>query len=193
MITLLPGPLAVRLKLRVLSGALVCACDPASPAAPHEPERFLIDPECSEDSDLELLLGDGHDAFEPIPPDGEPTLHFGTQGGQHLVLGVRIANPTPDHHGFRIEVRAEAASSCPDFGEPCEWEMLGQRSALALDPDEYSETLDGAIDIPNIFLVVSRWQRSQMRRIDVTATDTCGRSGVLQRIFYASDTSKRDS
>ena len=156
---------------------------PLNPSEPDEPpifdtfDRLERDPACTLTGSLELELveSEGWLMFRALPPEG-PTVHHGPQGGTHLELGVRVANPASEFPGLQMKFTAETqgcgASGCDAF------ELRGQYSTVVREPVQFMSQPDGAQVVSSLLVLVNDFPSNTRRRITVEALDRCGRTGT---------------
>lgn len=127
-----------------------------------------IDATCELDDMLQLQLGEGEGEFTMLAPGAAPELVSGLQGGEHMVLGVGIDNPSPDHLAFQVDV---------SLGAEGESEFLGERTVVY---DGNLVQFDaGRVELINLVVIPEFWPTSGRRWISITVTDACGRVGTL--------------
>jgi hypothetical protein len=152
------------------------------------PLTLPVGKDCQRHDPLTLTLGQGDTQFTALAPGEEPQLHYGPQGGTHLLLAVRVENATVNNPTLDIQATAYIRpDGCGgDGGTSCtSWLTIGSRRLLAVTPDSYQEMADGAMDVPGILLVVNGWTPRKERKIDINAIDPCMRSGMLETLLPA--------
>lgn len=182
-----PGWLAVRAALVTLA-LMGCPIpfgpsDPGPDIPPQDDGQLIErDPACTLTGSLELELveSQGVSAFKSLAPGEGPTVHYGPQGGTHLELGVRVANPAREFPGLQVKFLAEsqfcdAMSGCMPFG------TMGQFSAVMRNPERFLHQEDGATVVSGFLVLVNDWYQGSLRRITVEAYDRCGRRGTTVR------------
>jgi len=129
-----------------------------------------IDADCTLDDVLELELGGGDGLFQSLAPGTEPELVSGLQGGVHMVLGVGVDNPSPDHLAFEVQV-----SLAVEDGD--ETRTVGERTVV------YEGSLvsfdAGRAELLDLVVIPDEWPEEGRRWISVTVMDACGRAGQL--------------
>lgn len=151
---------------------------PTQPPVIDDGDRIERDPACKLTGSLELELveGNGPYDFKPLVPGQGPTLHHGPQGGTHVEVGVRVANPANAYPGLQVKFTAESescgTSGCAPFG------LLGQYSTVIRDPGRFLPQEGGATVVSGFLLIVSGWPQDTRRRITVEALDRCDRTGT---------------
>jgi hypothetical protein len=182
-----PSPFPARPSLRaaLLLLALV-GCpfpgpsDPPPQETPWDPAPIERDPACTLTGTLELGLGNGNgpQEFTPLAPGQGPRVYNGSQGGQHLELGVRVANPATAFPGLQLHILAEA-EPC-DFTGPCRpYEKMGELRTRVLEKERFLPQDGGAVAVSGLILFVDSWPHTWKRRLTVEAADRCGRTGTL--------------
>lgn len=129
-----------------------------------------IDADCTLDDVLRLELGGGDGLFQTLAPGAEPALVSGLQGGQHMVLGVGVDNPSPDHLAFEVEISLAAQ----DVGET---RPVGER-AVVYDGNLVSFEA-GRAELLNLVVIPDEWPEEGRRWISLSVVDACGRAGQL--------------
>lgn len=129
-----------------------------------------IDEDCGLDDVLELELGGGEGLFQALAPGAGPELVQGLQGGVHMVLGVGIDNPSPDHLAFEVEVSLAA-----DDGD--ETRTLGDRAVVY--EGSLVELEAGRVELLDLVVIPDEWPDEGRRWISLSVVDACGRAGQL--------------
>lgn len=147
-----------------------CDDDPLGCA---ENEDFTLDADCSpaeQMGELDVVLGEGEKTFVPLGQDQLPSIYFGGQGGQHMLLGARVSNLNPGRE------RAQVVFSAYDFDEE-----------VALRPVEIPASLWESTDLGHelygMLVVLSYFGEDGGSRVRVDVTDACGRTGFDERIM----------
>ncbi|MCR9162616.1 MAG: hypothetical protein ACE37F_03400 [Nannocystaceae bacterium] len=135
-----------------------------------------VDPTCERDDALHLELGEGDGDFSMLVPGAEPELVSGPQGGEHMVLGIGIDNPSPEHLSFEVAVTL----SVDDEGES---EPLAERTVV-YDGDLVQFDA-GRAELLNLVIVPDHWPSDGRRWISVEVTDGCGRTGTVDHAVDA--------
>jgi hypothetical protein len=152
----------------------------ASCAAPAPTGALQRDPACKLTGPLAVSLGQGVDpaGFTLLQPGEEPAAHHGAQGGQHLILGLRVDNAAPRSPGFWVKFEVERAR-CGGTDAGCGgWELIGQYQTT-VRPTDPRLSMDGeAATVSGFIIVLSDWQRWDARRLRAEAEDPCGRTGA---------------
>jgi hypothetical protein len=150
-----------------------------------EDGEFALDPSCTLDGALEVALGQGVEAYAPLHTSESPVVHTGPQGGQHLALGVRVANPELSRYDrVRVTFALYPEDACAPADEPpmpCAGATLGSR--VAVPGSHLPLTVeDGAIEEYGMILVLAgAWQQPLV--LDAFVEDPCGRTGRAQHRF----------
>jgi len=129
-----------------------------------------IDADCTLDDVLELEIGGGEDLFQSLAPGEEPELVSGLQGGQHMVLGVAVDNPSPDHLAFEVQLSLAVE-------EGGETRIVGER-AVVYEQDLVSFDA-GRAELLDLVVIPDEWPEEGRRWISVYVMDACGRAGQL--------------
>ncbi len=129
-----------------------------------------IDADCTSDDVLELELGGGDALFQSLAPGEEPELVSGIQGGIHMVLGVGVDNPSPDHLAFEVQV-----SLAVEDGD--ETRAVGERSVV-YDGDLVAYEA-GRAELLDLVVIPDDWPAEGRRWISLNVMDACGRAGQL--------------
>jgi hypothetical protein len=165
---------------------LLTAC-PISPPGPPEPPPFpddggtvLIerDPACTLTGSLTLGMGegDGTDDFRPLAPGQAPYVHYGPQGGQHVILGVSVANPATGFPGMQVRFIAES-QFCS--GGACQPYTVQGHYVTVVREDRYIPQAGGAIALSGFLVVLREWPSDTRRRVTAELIDRCGRTGTI--------------
>ncbi len=129
-----------------------------------------IDADCELDGPLDLELGEGEGEFRALAPGEQPELVFGPQGGAHMVLGIGVDNPSPDHLAFEVRVMLSAEFD----GEP---ETAAERTVV------YEGNLvqfdAGRAEMLDLVVIPAFWPDEGRRWVSVAVTDACGRTGHI--------------
>lgn len=192
-----PSPSSVPPGLRTTGLALalaglLAACPAPIPVPPEPPfpdaGTVLIerDPACMLTGSLTLALGegDGLDDFRPLAAGQEPYVHYGPQGGTHVILGVSVANPATDFPGMQVRFTAES-QFCDSGGcEPIA--MMGQYVTV-VQQDRYIAQAGGAVALSGFLVILRQWPQNTRRRVTAEVIDRCGRTGTTT-LEIAADT-----
>lgn len=133
-----------------------------------------VDDACELDDALQLQLGEGEGEFQVLAPGAVPELITGPQGGSHMVLGLGIDNPSPDHLSFEVQVTLTA-----DFDG--ETEPVGQRTVVYEGAKVEFE--GGRAELLDLVVIPDTWPDEGRRTISVSATDACGRIGSFDHVI----------
>jgi hypothetical protein len=171
----------VRWSARLSLPWLVGACEGDDGSEPS-PDTAVLVPDCSLAGDFAVELGEGQASFEAIPTDGQPTLHYGPQGGTHLILAARLRTPDPLDR-YDLALRAEVGQgSCPD-GDCAAFVTIGQFADVFEGVASVDRVDAELVEIPSLFLVIDDWTSSSVRRITLEIADACDRSAAVVRTF----------
>lgn len=150
---------------------------------------FEIDPTCELEGELMVMVGAGEDGFEPLSEGESPPVIWGSQGGQHTVLGVRVENPALDRYDrLRVELGLFNASQCPApeddaLIEPCAGDPPGGARVLVLGRDmPLQETEEGWVEEHGMVMFFDAVGEADVV-IQAIADDPCGRQGVARHRF----------
>jgi hypothetical protein len=130
------------------------------------PSGFEIDTECMSTEPLEVAIGQGADAFEPVDV---PEVHYGSQGGRHLFAAIRVENPDLEHATFQAFIQLEASAEADSA-------PLTER-AVVFSVDDATEQPGGGFDLVGLVLVLPEVELSGPGRLMLDARDTCDRRG----------------
>jgi hypothetical protein len=140
-------------------------------------ETFEIDPECTLEGDLELVLGEGVEEFEALEPDQVPMINYGTQGGQHIWAALQVRNPSLDHPMLKVGITVSTCSAS-DCSDPSSWTIDNTRELVAGQAD-VAVTDEGWFEVLRMLVTVQAYAFESRGRVEVLVTDQCGRQGYL--------------
>jgi hypothetical protein len=163
--------------------SLVAACIAGDDDPLDSPESAVIVPDCSRTGDFVLELGEGQDSFEPIPADGQPTLHFGAQGGTHLILAARLVTPDPLDK-YEVGLSAELGQEPCTRADCASYVTIGQ-IAQVIEGESRIQVGEGEVEIPSLFLIVENWSGTPVRRLTLEISDACDRRATVVRTFVS--------
>jgi hypothetical protein len=168
-----------------VAAALCWACGPSSPPGGDpcafdplgcaESSEFQVDPGCTNQTALEVELGQDEGGFQPFSATTEPTIHFGSQGGQHLELGFRISNPDATHRRFRVSLGLRARAGSPDGGTATR-QLVVDETVLEPGPD-------GSLQLAGLVVFVPADIAFDGGLIRLDVEDSCGRTAQVQHAF----------
>ncbi|MBK8258928.1 MAG: hypothetical protein IPK82_40495 [Polyangiaceae bacterium] len=167
--------------LTALGGAACNASIPDTGAAGSGGEGggdvSTIPPDCTLQGDLTLELGEGDIAFTPLGEGAGPELHYGPQGGTHLLLAVRVTTPNPIDK-YKVKVLAEVGQ--PDCtAQPCDmYTKAGSIETVVVGNKRVIVDVVHS-DVLGLFVIVDGWLSGTQRRISVAVNDECDRQGAL--------------
>ena len=173
------------LWLASLGAALVACPEPPAAGPPCEDDvtncsddtsKFVEDPTCGLDGDLELVLGEGFEEFAVVPEGVAPELYTGFQGGQHVFLGVRVINADLDRPLLKVRVKMDYCET--DCEDPLQWRTDVVREVVA-DSAALTTTDEGWYEFHSMLIQVFNWRFAANQRIEMLVTDPCGRQGVI--------------
>ena len=163
---------------------------------------FALDPNCDLSGELEIEVGQGEVVYAPFAEDQVPDVHFGTQGGQHLFVALRVLNAEIERYD-KLLVRFGAYRECaigescwspvdgvfecteaeadPDSGK-CE-DTLGERTAVLGSAKPLR--LDGdVIEEHGLLLILEQWPVwGGTGVIRVVILDPCEQQGIAEHTF----------
>lgn len=170
---------ALRCTLALVALVPVLTACPGSTVPGLEPGgEFHLDPSCTLTGTLAVEIGEGTGGFAPLAQDAAPQIHYGQQGGQHMLVGVRVEGLALDRYDtLRTEIAWFEAEQCPNLGAPCsgearsrnEW-VLGDVTPLEIVGDDAVEQGDLAVVLEPVGNIV----------LQVEVEDPCGRLGLAQ-------------
>ncbi len=182
---LVPRPLAsARLGLALALAGLLTACPSPTPGPPiPEPTpdggvvRIERDPACTLTGELTIGLGesDGLDDFRPLSAGQAPFIHYGSQGGIHVILGASVANPATDFPGLQVRFVVDA-QLCGANG--CQQEVMGEYTTV-VNQDRYIDLPGDAVAVSGFFILLKDWPQNSTRRVMLEVYDRCGRMGAI--------------
>ncbi len=159
-------------------------------AGTSEREPFSVDPTCQSTEAMNMEVGEGllPEDFDPIVEGDSPILYHGPQGGTHLLLAARVANPPPDYPGLLVDFLAEVGNGCTE--NACEtWENVGEYEFDLMPPHPRLTTMpDGSVIGGGFYVIVTRWPDDGVRRVQSKVTDRCGRVGSFEILFAPNTT-----
>jgi hypothetical protein len=138
--------------------------------------KFMEDPSCELQGELELQLGEGETEFSPLAPGELPELHYGFQGGQHVWMAVQVKNPDLERQQLKIRVSAEYCNQ--NCAVESSWASDNNRELVA-DETTVTITPEGWIEQTRMLVTVFDWVDASHRRIEMLVTDPCGRQGYV--------------
>lgn len=140
-------------------------------------DKFEIDPTCTLDGELELVLGQGETEFEPLGPGMVPTINYGVQGGQHIWTALQVHNPALDYPLLKIDITVSTcyASNC---SSPSSWTVDNTRE-LVTDQTTMTVTDEGWFEQLRMLVLVSTYGSGTTGRVELLVTDACARQGYV--------------
>lgn len=173
-----------------LGGCFGLCSDPDPPTDPCEldplgcesSDHIQQNPACTLTGDLVVAVGEGEEALDLFVGDDRPTIHYGSQGGQHMFLGVRVDDPAVDYPGLEIDFSVVAAP-CDVDDDTCTWMDFGQRHLVVTDPG-LLKISGGALETTGYVVILEGdpewaadggWIRVVLR---AEVSDACGRAGA---------------
>jgi hypothetical protein len=177
-----PGARTAGLALGLMGLLTGCPIAPSQPPdPPFAPDAGTVlinrDPACTLTGPLTISLGegDGIDDFRPLEPGQVPEAHYGPQGGTHLLLGVRVANPAAGFPGMQVRFDAEA-QFCN--AEGCQPYVLMGHYLTVVEQDRYIVQSDGGIALSGFLVLLNEWPVNTRRRVTAEVIDRCWRVGT---------------
>ena len=166
--------------------AILVACPEPTPVGPpceddvtncsDDTSMFVEDPSCELEGDLEVVLGEGYEAFAVVPEGETPELFTGFQGGQHVFLGVRVVNADLERPMLKVRVKMDyCETGCED---PTLWRTDSVREIVA-DSTMLETTDEGFYELHGMLVQVFNWRFADSQRIEMLVTDPCGRQGLI--------------
>jgi len=169
-------------------------CDGARFGCSDSAAAFDLDKDCDLVGGLAVEIGQGESEYSGIAVGEFPQTFTGTQGGQHVFLGLRLTNAALDRYdkllaSFRFHVVAGCSSSThgvpiavTDLGEPgsCLFQMAARRVVLG-EPHPIQTDAVGAVEEFGVLLQIPHVP-DRIRVIDVEVTDPCGRTGGARHV-----------
>lgn len=146
-------------------------CD-ADPAGCGEGDSFELDPSCTLEGDLMIELGQGQNAYAPLGAGELPEVHYGSQGGTHMWIGVRVANHARDYPKLEIELELLWAQGACD--PECDWQVSTERT-LVVGESDLELTDDAGAQVAGITM----FGGEETGAVRATVRDPCGRTGTL--------------
>jgi hypothetical protein len=146
-----------------------------------------VDGTCELSDELVVELGQGERAFEPLPDGVLPEIHHGAQGGQHVFLGVRVANAAlARYEELRVEFQFFAPEDCPapeddDLLQRCTGQSLGGRDVVLGEVVPLAVTDTGAVEEFGIVVYADGLPPGGV--IEASVEDPCGQTGIARHRF----------
>ncbi len=138
-------------------------------------DTFMLDPSCTLEGDLELVLGQGETEFSALGPDEVPMINYGFQGGQHIWAALQVHNPALDYPQLKVEITVSTCGSgnCDD---PNNWNLDTTRE-LVPDGTTLRVTDEGWFEQIQMVVIVDSYGSGTQGRVEMLVTDPCGRQG----------------
>ena len=146
---------------------------------------FMLVPSCDLAGPLDATLGQGVDEFTPFTAGEEPIVHEGTQGAEHMCLGLRVAEPALDYPQLKVifDVELNDPDQCGDEPECDPWVRTGHRE-LVLGPELPLDD-DANVEELNLIVVISIWPTDLDRRVRMHVMDPCAREAMIEHAIPA--------
>ncbi|MBX7078315.1 MAG: hypothetical protein K1X88_03940 [Nannocystaceae bacterium] len=142
---------------------------------------FQHDPACMLDAPLAIEIGDGTLGFGALDPGEGPMVHFGSQGGQHMFVGVRIAGLALDRYDrVLVEAGWYEREQCPTLGVPCSGEVSSDEVWVLGDVAPLHPVGADTIEQDGMRLYLEYGGEIVLQ---VRAEDPCGQQGLAQIVF----------
>ena len=164
---------------------------------------FALDPDCDLEGELTIEVGEGELGYLELEPDQLPEVHYGSQGGQHVFMGMRVSNAALDRYD-KLLVRFGAYTECqigeacynsqqgdflcsessadPDSGV-CEF-TLGERTAVLGSAKTLRVVEDGVVEEYGLIVVLDSWPVwAGQGVLRVVVLDPCEQQGIAEHYF----------
>lgn len=138
-------------------------------------DQFELDPSCTLEGELELVLGQGQTQFEPLGPDEVPNINYGFQGGQHIWAALQVHNPALDYPVLKIEMTVSTCSAS-DCTNPNSWTIDATRE-MAVDLTTMVITSEDWFEQVQLLVIVENYGSGSRGRVEMRVTDPCDRNG----------------
>lgn len=172
-----PSPTRLALTLASLGACLAACPQPVDPGLAPGGE-FERDPTCTLTGTLTVEIGEGSGGFTPLAANASPEVHYGSQGAQHIFVGVRVSGLALDRYDtLRTLLTWYPASECPTLGEPCEGEYYGYNEWVLGDVAPLEIVDDDTIEQGDLRLVL---EGGGDIIVQAEVEDPCGRRGLAQ-------------
>ncbi|MFV8752042.1 hypothetical protein ACNOYE_15965 [Nannocystaceae bacterium ST9] len=140
-------------------------------------DEFQLDPSCTLEGELELVLGQGETSFEAIAPGMVPNVNYGFQGGQHIWAALQVHNGATDYPQLKIDITVSTCSA-GDCSSPSAWTIDNTRELVA-DQDTMTITDEGWFEQLRMLVTVDAYGSGSRGRVEMLVTDPCGRQGYV--------------
>lgn len=187
----------------LLGAALIAACTDAPPRTNpcdldvlecRPATGFRLDAACSSDEPLAVRLGQGQSAFEPFEPSEAPVVHYGSQGGRHLFVALRLPSPDPEHELFQAYIQLGSPSGDGGLRGDAERALVFEGDQAASQPKGPAASfvgLDGApadsmneaLELSGIILVLPERALLGAAELRLDIRDSCDRRGQAVHEF----------
>jgi hypothetical protein len=134
---------------------------------------FRLDADCSSEGELDVALGQGRAEFDDLEPAEAPELHYGSQGGQHLFVSLRVMNPDPEHDLYQVFLAFQR-----DEGE---WADVTEREIVFSGRDAASPG-DSGVELAGLVLQLPNNAPGSFRLV-LDVRDSCDRRGRAEHPF----------
>lgn len=138
---------------------------------------FEIDPACTRAGELAVELGEGATDFQELTAEQQPEVHWGSQGGRHLFVALRLPDPDPAHGLFQAFIRLQDVVA--DAGADASW---AERD-LVFRLEDARPSSDGAVELTSIVLLLPDELHPGAARLVLDIRDSCDRRGQASHAF----------
>lgn len=142
-----------------------------------------VDPSCELQDELVVAVGGGEGEFEPLPEGTSPKIFNGAQGGQHVLVGVRIDNAALDRYDeLQVQLGIFSASQCPeddDLLAACTGTPTGGTRTVVLgDEVELAIVEGGVVEEHDIVVFLEAFTDAMV--LEAIVVDPCGQQGIAR-------------
>jgi hypothetical protein len=137
---------------------------------------FELDDNCADPVALDVDLGQGQEAFRALSDQEPPQLYFGTQGGQHVFLAIRVVQPDPRHD------RYEATLSLEVEANDGQWDPQAERT-LAFSSADADVSTEGALELYGLVLRLPDAALQDPARLALDLRDSCDTRARVEHVF----------
>jgi hypothetical protein len=137
---------------------------------------FELDDDCPDPAPLAVELGDGQEAFRSLAEQQSPELHYGTQGGQHVFLAIRVAEPDPRHDRYEATLSLEVRGNDGQWAPQAERTLLFSAADAAVSPD-------GALELYGLVLQLPDAALQDPARLALDLRDSCDTRARVEHVF----------
>ena len=144
-----------------------------------------VDPSCELQGELVVAVGGGEGEFEPLPEGTSPTIFNGAQGGQHVLVGVRVDNAALDRYDeLQVQLGIFPASQCPapesdDLLTACTGAPSGgSRTVVLGDATELALVDGGIVEEHDIVIFLESFSEGMV--LQAIVVDPCDQQGIAR-------------